>query len=124
MLLSASKRHWNARNKRDKFKNEDVCQKLNYREETGAEFMDSTEYRRQSQTENNNNKTTSKASGFGIVALALSIASLFFMPVVFGTIGIVAGIFAMKTESRMMGIAAIVIGVFSVVAGLLVYPFF
>ncbi|OCA86412.1 DUF308 domain-containing protein [Pradoshia sp. D12] len=123
MLLSASKRHWNARNKRDKFKNEVVCQKLNYHEETGAEFMDSAEYRRHSQT-GNNNKTTSKASSFGIVALALSIASLFFMPVIFGTIGIVAGIFAMKTESRMMGIAAIVIGVFSVVAGLLVYPFF
>jgi hypothetical protein len=116
--LSASKRHWNARNKRDKFKNESLCQGFN--EETSAEFIDSRKY----SGKQPENKAASKVSSFGIVALALSIASLFFMPVIFGTIGIVAGIFAMKTESRMMGIAAIVIGVFSVVAGLLVYPFF
>ncbi len=121
--MSASKRHWNARNKREKFKIECVDQAHNYKEETGAEFMSSAEYRRRDKTENNT-MAASKGNIFGIVALVLSIASLFFMPVVFGTIGIIAGVFATKTESRVMGIAAIVIGVFSVAAGLLVYPFF
>ena len=123
MQLSTSKRHTNAKNIRGKC---NVKDKSNYwihrtDEETSAEFMDKAIY---SRTQTESSGTTSKMSSFGIVALALSIASLFFLPVILGSIGAIIGIFATRVDSKVMGIAAIVIGVFSVFAGLLVYPFF
>lgn len=102
--------------------NEQAYQKLSSNEEASAEFIDPAEYRRIHRKDGN--MATSNVNSFGILALGLSIASLFILPVIFGTGGIIVGIFATKTESRIMGIAAIVIGVFSVIAGLMIYPFF
>lgn len=122
--MSTSKRHTSAQYNRNSMNgnNESAYQKLNCNEETSAEFIHPAEYRHSHKEDGN--VATKTVSSFGILALALSIASLFILPVIFGTVGIVVGIFATKADSRFMGIAAIVIGGFSVIAGLLVYPFF
>ena len=116
--MSASRIHAKEKNKKNKYnsKTESDYQLPNTDEETSAEFIDPTEYA--------GTTGTSTRNSVGIVALVLSIASLFLLPVILGILGILVGIFATKADSRIMGIAAIVIGVFSVFAGLLVYPFF
>ncbi len=60
----------------------------------------------------------------GYVAILLSIISLFLYPVIFGLMGFMAGISALKRRIRFLGIPAVMIGLFSVLAGLFVYPFF
>ena len=118
--MSASRIHAKEKNKKNKYnpKTESDYQLRNTDVETSAEFIDPAEYNRAGTT------GTSTRNSVGIVALVLSIASLFILPVILGILGILVGLFATKADSRIMGIAAIVIGVFSVFAGLLVYPFF
>ena len=115
--MSASRIHAKVKNKKNNYnpKTESDDQVHNIDVETSAEFIEPAEY---------NRAGTSTRNSVGIVALVLSIASLFLLPVILGILGILVGIFATKADSRIMGIAAIVIGVFSVFAGLLVYPFF
>ena len=122
-MLLTSKRNPKPRNIRGKFnvQDESVYWIHHTDEETSAEFINPAAYKRNQTGEGS---ATSKLSTFGIVALVLSIASLFFLPVILGIAGIIVGIFATKADSKVMGIAAIVIGVFSAIAGLLVYPFF
>ncbi|WP_455662404.1 hypothetical protein [Pradoshia sp.] len=60
----------------------------------------------------------------GYVAILLSIISLFLYPVIFGLMGFMAGVTALKRRIRLLGIPAVLIGLFSVLAGLFVYPFF
>ena len=114
--MSASRIH--NKNKKNKYNSKRENQLHNTDVETSSEFIDSAEYNRTETTD------TSTRNSVGIVALVLSIASLFIWPVILGILGILVGTFATKADSRIMGIAAIVIGVFSVLAGLLVYPFF
>lgn len=65
-----------------------------------------------------------KKSFIGYVAILLSIISLFLYPVIFGLIGFLTGISAIKRRIRILGVPAVLIGLFSVLAGLFVYPFF
>ena len=116
--MSASRIHAKEKNRKNKYNSKRENQLQNTDVETSAEFIDPAEYNRAETT------GTSTRNSVGIVALVLSIASLFILPVILGILGILVGIFATKADSRIMGIAAIVIGVFSVFAGLLVYPFF
>lgn len=60
----------------------------------------------------------------GYVAILLSIISLFLYPVIFGLMGFLAGVSALKRRFRVLGVPAVMIGLFSVLAGLFVYPFF
>lgn len=94
-------------------------------EETAAEFVNPMDYR-QNDPEVNQSDINAQSSGvgFGYVAVILSIISLFYLPVILGAIGLVLGWIAVKGGSKGMGYTAIFIGGFSIVAGLLIYPFF
>ena len=125
MRFSTWKRQANAENKEDNVNDnyKSAYEMLIMDEETSAEFINPAKYKR-SQIKKEGIETRTRNS-FGIFALLFSIASLFFLPVILGFIGIIVGIFATKADSKKtMGIAAIIIGVFSVFAGLMVYPFF
>ncbi|WP_243386308.1 DUF308 domain-containing protein [Bacillus kexueae] len=60
----------------------------------------------------------------GYVGLALSVISLFVLPVLLGAAGIVVGFMARRRGSSTLGSWAIGIGIVSVVLGLFVLPFF
>lgn len=63
-------------------------------------------------------------TALGWTALVLSIVSLFFLPVLAGTIGVVTGFFAARNGARSLGTWAIAIGLFSIVLNLFIAPFF
>jgi hypothetical protein len=69
-------------------------------------------------------KTGSQGRGMGGLALALSIISLFVLPVILGAAGIVIGFIARRRGARTLGAWAIGVGVASVVTALFIAPFF
>lgn len=62
--------------------------------------------------------------GYGTVALALSILSLFVLPILFGALGIVFGFVARARGASALGAWAIGIGVVSLIIGIFILPFF
>lgn len=62
--------------------------------------------------------------GLGFLGLALSILSLFFLPVLMGAAGIIVGFIARKAGAGGLGAWAIGIGVVSIVVGLFILPLF
>jgi hypothetical protein len=63
-------------------------------------------------------------TGIGTVALALSILSLFVLPILFGAAGIVLGFVARARGASSLGAWAIGIGVVSLIIGIFILPFF
>ncbi|WP_376767992.1 hypothetical protein [Neobacillus endophyticus] len=63
-------------------------------------------------------------TGLGTVALALSILSLFVLPILFGAAGIVLGFVARNRGARALGAWAIGIGAVSIIIGIFILPFF
>jgi hypothetical protein len=94
-----------------------------YNEETAAELTTpmalGSDYERDTAEE-------STASGriLGYSALALSILSLFIVPVLFGAAGIVLGFVARRRGADGVGAWAIGIGAVSIIVGIFVLPFF
>jgi hypothetical protein len=62
-------------------------------------------------------------TGLGWTALVLSIVSLFFLPILTATVGVVTGFFAYRSGARTLGMWSIAIGLFSIVMGLFFTPF-
>jgi hypothetical protein len=62
-------------------------------------------------------------TGLGWTALVLSIVSLFFLPILMATVGVVTGFFAYRNGARALGMWSIAIGLFSIVLGLFFTPF-
>lgn len=98
-----------------------------YREETAAEIAAPVSLTRgRGQSEGTEEQET-KASGniMGISALAISILSLFVLPVILGITGIVLG-FVARNRSGSKGLAnwAIGIGAISIIIGMFVLPFY
>ncbi|MFC3882938.1 DUF4190 domain-containing protein [Bacillus songklensis] len=62
--------------------------------------------------------------GYGILALVLSILSLFFMPVLLGAAGVILGFIARRRGANSLGAWAIGIGIVSIVIGVFILPFF
>lgn len=62
--------------------------------------------------------------GLGFLGLALSILSLFFLPIIMGAAGIIVGFIARKRGAAGLGAWAIGIGIVSIVVGLFVLPLF
>ncbi len=60
----------------------------------------------------------------GAIALALSILSLFYSPVLFGAAGIIVGFIARRRGANGLGNWAMGIGVVSLIIGLFIAPFF
>lgn len=84
-------------------------------EETSAEFTHPI-------TEDE--KTTHTNHAYGWIALALSIISLFFIPILFAIAGIIVGVVARNRQSQALGYSAIIIGVISLIVHLFILPFF
>jgi hypothetical protein len=76
-------------------------------------------------TENVETMEEEKAGGTGLgwTALVLSIISLFFLPLLTASVGVITGFFAYRNGARTLGMWAIAIGLFSVVMGLFFTPF-
>jgi|SRR5690625_2053584 len=86
-----------------------------YLEETSAEF---THPIRGDAEESRTNHA------YGWIALALSVISLFFIPVLFAIAGIILGVIARNRQSQWLGYSAIVISVISLIVHLFIMPFF
>ncbi|WP_420490263.1 hypothetical protein [Neobacillus drentensis] len=94
-----------------------------YREETAAEIAAPfTDTRSGEQDEFR--ERTAGGTGMGTLALALSIISLFVLPILFGAAGIVLGFVARNRGATGLGAWAIGIGVVSIVIGIFILPFF
>ncbi|KAA0560514.1 DUF4190 domain-containing protein [Rossellomorea aquimaris] len=94
-----------------------------YREETAAEIAAPMSVSRDFE-EDNAEDTTTSGRVLGYSALALSILSLFILPVIMGAAGIVLGFVARRRGAEMLGAWAIGIGAVSIIIGLFVLPFF
>ncbi len=62
--------------------------------------------------------------GIGYLALALSIISLFILPVILGAAGIIVGFIARRRGALGTGAWAIGIGAVSIILGIFIMPFF
>ncbi|MFE4523500.1 hypothetical protein ACFRCQ_15530 [Cytobacillus firmus] len=94
-----------------------------YSEETAAEIAAPGVYNR-SLDRDEEKETAAAGRGVGYAALALSILSLFVLPVLFGATGIVLGFIARRRGSESLGGWAIAIGAISIIVGMFILPFF
>ncbi|WP_396021027.1 hypothetical protein [Cytobacillus firmus] len=94
-----------------------------YSEETSAEIAAPGVYNR-SVNRDEEIETAAAGRGVGYAALALSILSLFVLPVLFGATGIVLGFIARRRGSEGLGGWAIAIGAISIIVGMFILPFF
>ncbi|WP_154663032.1 DUF4190 domain-containing protein [Bacillus massiliigorillae] len=100
----------------DEYKNDDQ----NYNEETAAEIA--APYRLGQEDSDNTERVGGK--GLGISALILAILSLFYAPLVWGTLGIIVGFLAIRRGSMALGSWSIGISAFSIIVRMLIVPFF
>lgn len=94
-----------------------------YSEESSAEIAAPVTFNNRAENTQQNAGATA-GSGIGIAALALSILSLFFLPVLFGAAGIVLGFVARRRGANALGAWAIGIGALSLIVGMFIRPFF
>lgn len=92
----------------------------NYREEIAAEIAAPAPAIRRRGSEE---ESTTGGRGLAYSALALSILSLFILPVFFGAAGIILGFMARRRGSA-IGSWAIGIGTISILVGIFILPFF
>jgi hypothetical protein len=100
-----------------------------YREETAAEIAAPVSLTRPTFLERSKDGSgagtgTKAGTGMGWAALALSILSLFVMPILFGAAGIVLGFVARRRGAESLGAWAIGIGAISIIVGIFILPFF
>ncbi|MFC4320795.1 DUF4190 domain-containing protein [Litchfieldia salsa] len=96
-----------------------------YTEETAAEVAPPfTPVREARETNTGDNSGVMGGTGLGWLALALSIISLFVMPVLMGAAGIIIGFIARRRGATGTGAWAIGLGVVSIVLGIFILPFF
>ncbi|WP_425458073.1 hypothetical protein [Bacillus rubiinfantis] len=95
----------------------------NNREETAAEIAAPVPVTRPKE-QSNNQQTAVGGTGLGSVALALSLLSLFVMPILFGAAGIILGFVARRRGAERLGAWAIGIGAVSILIGIFILPFF
>ncbi|RID83830.1 DUF4190 domain-containing protein [Mesobacillus zeae] len=98
-----------------------------YREETAAEIAAPVSgLRERTAKQEGSAETDTENSGMimGFSALALSILSLFVLPVFLGIAGMVLGYVAIKRGARSLGGWAIGVGAVSIIIGLFILPFY
>ncbi|WAA10403.1 hypothetical protein [Fervidibacillus albus] len=88
-------------------------------EEIGEEYVTAREV--QTNPESRESPTAGRTVGY--IALALSILSLFTVPVLFGIGGVIVGVMARNRGARALGTWAIVIGTISTIGGIFLAPF-
>jgi hypothetical protein len=100
-----------------------------YKEETAAEIaapvpITRPTFQERSKDGSGAGTDTKAGTGMGWAALALSILSLFVMPILFGAAGIVLGFVARRRGAEGLGAWAIGIGAISIIVGIFILPFF
>jgi hypothetical protein len=98
-----------------------------HREETAAEIAAPAylgKFRNHDDVRQTEHGEAQAGTGMGFLALALSIISLFVMPILFGAAGIVIGFIARARGANAIGAWAIGIGAVSIVIGIFILPFF
>ncbi|MFE8695418.1 hypothetical protein ACFYKT_03480 [Cytobacillus sp. FJAT-53684] len=96
-----------------------------FTEETSAELAAPISFDRgMNRVDERDRETVTAGRGVGFAALALSIISLFVLPVLFGATGIVLGFIARRRGATSLGSWAIGIGVVSIIVGMFILPFF
>jgi hypothetical protein len=95
-----------------------------FMEESAAEIT--APYRENVNNREDNRATDGEGTGRGIgwLALALSIISLFALPVLMGAAGIILGFIARRRGAEALGAWAIGIGAVSIIVGVFILPFF
>ncbi|MCL6571062.1 MAG: hypothetical protein K6T88_05185 [Bacillus sp. (in: Bacteria)] len=94
-----------------------------YKEEHAAEIAAPIPVIRRSEQNEVRDRATG-GTGMGTLAIALSILSLFVMPILFGAAGIVLGFVARRKGATRLGAWAIGLGAVSIVIGIFILPFF
>ncbi|MEC0276337.1 DUF4190 domain-containing protein [Peribacillus frigoritolerans] len=99
-----------------------------YQEETSAEISTPPQrirsYKNDEPEEDNGlGGVASRGKAIGVIALIISILSLFMMPFLLGIVGIIVGIVARSRGSN-LGTWAIGIGAVSIIVGIFIAPFF
>ncbi|MEH7302068.1 hypothetical protein [Neobacillus drentensis] len=94
-----------------------------YREETAAEIAAPVPVVRRD-VRTGDRERAEGGTGIGTLAIALSILSLFVMPILFGAAGIVLGFVARRRGAEGLGAWAIGIGAISIILGMFILPFF
>lgn len=109
----------------EQFGDKDHYGTADFTEETSAELAAPISFDRSLNSKDERERESVTAGrGVGIAALALSILSLFVLPVLFGATGIVLGFVARRRGATTLGSWAIGIGVVSIIVGMFILPFF
>ncbi|XQY90725.1 DUF4190 domain-containing protein [Metabacillus sp. HB246100] len=97
-----------------------------YQTESSAEIAAPVNMRNNytAETVNTEDEVVGEGRGMGFLALALSIISLFILPVILGAAGIIVGFIARRRGAKATGAWAIGIGAASIVLGIFITPFF
>lgn len=98
-----------------------------FQEETAAEIAAPVNLRRNYAVvdrEADRDEVVGEGRGMGYLALALSIISLFILPVILGAAGIIVGFIARRRGAKALGAWAIGIGAISIILGIFIMPFF
>ncbi|MBO1512297.1 hypothetical protein I7822_11525 [Metabacillus sp. BG109] len=98
-----------------------------FKEETAAEIAAPVNLRRDYAVvdrEADRDEVVGEGRGMGYLALALSIISLFILPVILGAAGIIVGFIARRRGANALGAWAIGIGAISIILGIFIMPFF
>jgi hypothetical protein len=95
-----------------------------YLEESSAEIASPIPYRTSSDRHVVTDREETGGKGVGVIALILSIVSLFVMPIILGVVGIVLGFVARRRGAVTLGSWAISLGAISIIIGIFIAPFF
>jgi len=94
-----------------------------YQEETAAEIAPPISGYQQGTGTREDSEMKTGSTGMGLMAIALSVLSLFVFPVLLGITGMVLGFIA-RSRGAKTGTWAIAIGAISLLLGIFVLPFF
>lgn len=98
-----------------------------FRTETAAEIAAPVNIRRDNavvDADADRGEVVGEGRGMGFLAIALSIISLFILPVILGAAGIIVGFIARRRGAKALGAWAIGIGAVSLILGIFIMPFF
>lgn len=95
----------------------------NVRDEETAQEITADDYNGRVKQEDNADSGSQVNTAVGWVALVISIASFFFMPIILGGAGIIVGFIAKSRDADTLGNTAIVAGAVSIILTLFVLPY-
>ncbi|ASN05216.1 DUF4190 domain-containing protein [Virgibacillus necropolis] len=95
----------------------------NKRDEEMAQEMTADDFDNRTERKADSESGSQVNSAVGWIALVLSIASFFFMPIILGGAGIIVGFIAKSRDADTLGNTAIIAGAASIIISLFVIPY-